>query len=323
MPIRFFHVGSSFLSIFLAALTYTALLIAPSCECRVEDASGKPVINIDDFFQLPADMVEHFPLLQSSENLQKSTAFAHISKDKNTWSTHRSSRSVTIPTAHTELSFFYQNPQTGTVTKVHNSYETVADIVYLEHLHSILHVECDHNSTLSITFNASLSPTAPGLRFGLKRSHFTNYTKISGGQSFFCHSSNVIGTTISRHVIEVTSYAEDEATGFLSSITIETSPALQESLYNTNADIFVNGSFVLIPKTALRLNVNSTRLNWHVYLRKMHDSRKAVQSRTSASLRNSDCGGDGVALQCKFASIKTGFNAEVRYQKSNLFYLQR
>ena len=320
MPTRFSFVRSPFSPLrgLLAFLAFIVLLIAPACECYVEDASSKPAINVNDYFQLPADMVEHYPLLRSSENLQETTAFAHISKDMNTWTTHRTSRSVAIPTAHTELSFLYQNPQTGTITKVYNTYDTVADTVYFEHLHSVLAIECDHNSTLSITYNSSLSPTAPGLRFGLKRSHFTSYTKIAGGQSFFCNSSNAMGAIISRHVTGVTSYSEDETTGFLSSITIQTSRALQETLYNTNADIFVNGSFALIPKNLLRLNTNSTRLNWHEYLRKVHDSREAFMRRTSASLRNTDCGGDGTTLQCKFDSIRTGFNVEVRYQKSTL-----
>ena len=110
---------------------------------------------------IPADMVDHFPLLHNSENLQEATAFAHIVKDNsNSWTLHRTSRSVTIPTAKTELSFFYQNPESGTVTKVYNTYETVADTVYLEYLHSsVLHVECGLNSTLSITFNTSFLTT--------------------------------------------------------------------------------------------------------------------------------------------------------------------
>ncbi len=318
MPTRFSLVGSPCVSRRnLTAILACIILLALASKCQADDATGKPAINVNDYFQIPADMVDHFPLLHSSENLQEANSFAHIVKDNsNSWTLHPTSRSVTIPTAKTELSFFYQNPESGTVTKVYNTYETVADTVYLEHLHSVLHVDCGPNSTLSITFNTSLSSTLSGLRFGLKLKHFTNYTKIAGGQSFLCNSSCAMGATISRHVVAVLSYREDEATGFLSSITMQTSRALQETLYNTNADIFVNGSFALIPKTLLRLNDNSTRLNWHAYLRKVHDSREAFKRRTATSLRNTDCGGDGTTLQCKFGSIQSGYSVEVRYQKS-------
>ena len=289
----------------------------------VHTAVDKPVIDVNDYFQIPADMLDHFPLLHNSEKLQQAAAFAHIIKDQqtNTWTTQRATRSIQIPSVLTELSFLYQNPQTGTITKVLNTYSTIADIVYLEQLHSVLHVECDLNSTLTITYNSSLSKSSSGLRFGLKRVHFTEFTKLFGGQSFFCNSSCTMGSTISRNVLAVISHAEDSETGLLTSITLLTSQASEENMYNTDADFFINGSFALIPKTNLRVNHNSSRLSWQGYLRKVHVARESFRRQSAAKLRNYDCGGDGKVLQCKFGLIKTGFAAEVRYFKSNTFFI--
>jgi hypothetical protein len=282
----------------------------------VHTAVDKPVIDVNDYFQIPADMVDHFPLLHNSEKLQQIAAFAHIIKDQqtNSWTTQQATRSIQIPSVLTELSFLYQNPQTGTITKIHNNYSTVADIVYLEQLHSVLHVECDLNSTLTITYNASLSKSSSGLRFGLKRVHFTEFTKIYGGQSFFCNSSCAMGSKISRNVLAVISHAEDNETGLLTSITLLTSQASEENMYNTDADFFVNGSFALIPKTNLRLNHNSSRLSWQGYLRKVHVARESFRRRSAAKLRNYDFG-------TTFGLIKTGFAAEVRYVNSNTFFI--
>jgi hypothetical protein len=279
-------------------------------------AVDRPVIDVNDYFQIPADMLDHFPLLHNSEKLQQAAAFAHIIKDQqtNTWTTQRATRSIQIPSVLTELSFLYHNPQTGTITKVHNTYSTIADIVYLEQLHSVLHVECDLNSTLTITYNSSLSKSSSGLRFGLKRVHFTEFTKVFGGQSFFCNSSCAMGSTISRNVLAVISHAEDSETGLLTSITLLTSQASEENMYNTDADIFVNGSFALIPKTNLRVNHNSSRLSWRGYLRKVHVARESFRRQSAAKLRNYDFG-------TTFGLIKTGFAAEIRYVKSNTFFI--
>jgi hypothetical protein len=271
-------------------------------------------IDINDYFQIPSDMVEHFPLLHLKEDIQQSTAaFAHITRDSNSWTTHGTAVGVQIPTVHSNISFFFQNPETGTVTKVHNAYSTVADVVYLEHLHSVKHVTCDQNSILTITFNATLSQSTSGLRFGSKRSHFTEYTKVAGGQSFFCQSSCAMGTEISRKVVQVISFTTDPGTEFLSSITIETSSAPPESLYNAVADIFMNGTIALIHKNNMRLNHKSSRLNWHRYVRKVHDSReKFTRLRSQANLRAATCEND---LCTEFGTVGSGYTGEIRFKK--------
>jgi hypothetical protein len=126
-----------------------------------------------------------------------------------------------------------------------------------------------------------------------------------------------MGTVISRNVVDVISYTEDPDTGLLSSITIETSPTPQEMLYQTVADYFMNGTIALIPKTHLRTHSNSSRLNWHAYLRKVHHMSEISRLRSAAKLRASD-------LKCfdndKFCydlgTSAPGFIAEVRLQKS-------
>jgi hypothetical protein len=310
----------------LLAVWACAILLSPAIECHgQETVETKPTIDVDDYFQIPADMVNNFPLIHNVEETQESAAFAQISKeDGNSWTTHSTRRSVTIPTTSTTLSFFYHNRETGTITKVQNSYQTVADTVYLEHLPSVLHVECDHNSTLTITYNTSLPVSPRGLRFGLKRAHFLKYTKVSGGQSFFCNSSCAMGTTISRNVVAVISYSEDHVTGLLSSITVETSPIPKEMLYQTVADYFMNGTIALIPKASLRAHSNSSRLNWHAYLRKVHHMSEISRLRSTPKLRGSDLSCfENNPLFCKNLGtvennfgVTTGFIAEVRYKKS-------
>jgi hypothetical protein len=131
-----------------------------------------------------------------------------------------------------------------------------------------------------------------------------------------------MGSTISRNVLAVVSYSEDSETGYLSSITLQTSQAPEEELFNSEADVFVNGSFALIPKADLQENRNSSRLNWHRYLKKAHDAREYIRRQAAARLRNTDCGGDGSDLQCKFGVKFPGYSAEVRYVKSNSFFCE-
>jgi len=298
--------------LYLLAVLACFILLAPVIVCYGQETVDKSNIDINNYFQLPADMVNNFQLIHNVAHTQESTAFAQISKDGNSWTTHPTRRSVTILTTSTNLSFFYHNLETGTITKVQNTYQTVADTVYLEHLHSVLHVECDHNSTLTITYNTRFPSSSQGMRFGLKRAHFLEHTKVAGGQSFFCKSSCAMGTIISRNVDAVISYSEDPETGFLSSITIETSPLPQEMLFDTVADYFMNGTFALVPKTRLRAHFNSSRLNWHAYLRKVHDMRETFKLRSSAAkLRGVVC--EEIDVMC----YETGLTgAEVRYKKS-------
>jgi hypothetical protein len=298
-------------------------ILSSVLNCYGDIGADKPAININDYFQIPADLIEHFPLLHKSEELQQSTAFAHIVKDPltNSWATKNFSTAIEIPTVSSKVSFSFHNSQTGTITNIQNTFQSVADTVYLEFLQSVLHVECDYNSTLTITYNTSLSPSSSGLKFGLKRGHFTEFTRVAGGEAFLCNQSCAMGSTISRRVLGVVSYAEDAETGYLSSITLKTALAPEEELFNTEADIFVNGSFALIPKANLQANRNSSRLNWHGYLKKAHDARESFRRRSAANLRSYDCGGDGSALQCDFGSIKTGFAAEIRYVKSNACFV--
>jgi hypothetical protein len=294
------------------------IMLAPVLKCQGDATVGNPVIDTNDYFQIPADMVQHFPLLHHTKDIQQSTtAFAHITKDSSSWTTQGSVSTVQIPTVHTNISFSYKNPETGTVTHVQNSYSTVADVVYLEHLDSVEHVTCDQNSILTITFDARLSASSLGLRFGLKRSHYTEYTRVAGGQSFFCQSSCAMGAEISRTVVHVISHTEDPETGFLSSITIQTSAAPQESLYNAVADIFINGTVALVHKNNLKLNHRSNRLNWHGYVRKVHDSReKLTRLRSQAKLRAATCADD---LCTEIGGISIGYAAEIRFTKGTCF----
>ena len=85
-------------------------------------------------------------------------------------------------------------------------------------------------------------------------------------------------------------------------------------MYNTDADIFINGSFALIPKTNLRVYHNSSRLSWRGYLRKVHVARESFRRQSAAKLRSYDVG-------TTFGFIKTGFAAEVRYVNSNTFFI--
>ena len=286
-----------------------AILLSTFFACYGQQTLEQPTIDINDYFQLPADMVNNFDLIRHVEKNQEATAFAQISKNGNSWTTHSERRSVTIPTTTTDLSFSYHNQETGTITKVQNTYRTVADTVYLEHLHSVANVECDRNSRLTITYNTDAPVSSRGLRFGLKRAHFLEYTKVAGGQSFFCPSSCAMGTTISRNVVAVISHTEDPITGLLSSITIETSSAPQELLYHTVADYFINGSFALLPKTRLRVHSNSNRLSWHGYL---NEASKAFKLKsTAAKLRAAACEEDDT-----LCTEISGGKVEVRYKKS-------
>jgi hypothetical protein len=116
----------------LLAVWACAILLSPAIECHGQETVEKSNIDINDYFQFPADMVNNFQLIHNVAQTQESTAFAQISKDGNSWTTHPTRRSVTIPTTSTNLSFFYHNLETGTITKVQNTYQTVADTVYLE-----------------------------------------------------------------------------------------------------------------------------------------------------------------------------------------------
>ena len=301
-----------------AVLACVIFLLSLIMNCHGDDTVSKPAINIDDYYQLPSDFIDHFPLLHYAEEKQESAAFAHITKDEGTWNTHSDLRSVQIPSIRSQLLFSYHNPQTGTITNISNTYQTVADTIYLEYLHSVLHVECgDLDSTITITYNASASSSSQGLRFGLKRSHFTQYTQVSGGQSFYCQSSCAMGTVITRTVSAIVSHTEDSETGFLKSITIQTTPARSESLFNAVADLFMNGTFTLIPKKNLRLNAKSSRLNWHGYVQKVHVARETIRRRSSeAKLRAETCEG---SFCYEIGLVLTGFAAEFRYAKSNAF----
>ena len=288
---------------------FIAISLATACHCGA--IADMPSIDVNDFFQLPADMVAHFPLIHNIEHTQQSTAFAHISKEADSWTAHSARRRVTIPTTSTNLSFFYHNLETGTITKVQNTYETVADTVYLEHIPSVLHVVCDNNSSLTLTFNTSYPFSSRGLKFGLKRGHYLKFTKVSGGHSFFCNSSCIMGNVIARNVLDVISYSEDAATGLLTSITLETSSAPQEAMYQTVADYFINGTFALIPKVLLRTQANSSRLNWHAYLKKVHYMKEDFKVRSAAKLRAATCAeGDVLCYEIGSSGI------EVRYKKS-------
>ncbi len=290
------------------------MVLAQVLQCQGDDSTDKPVIDTNDYFQIPADMIDHFPLLHLTEQNEQTAAFARVIKDSTSWTTRSTPSSIRIPTVNTNLSFFYQNPETGTVTKVHNVFSTVADIVYLEHLESVKHVTCDQNTILTITFNSSLPLSTRGLRFGLKRAHYTTLTKVAGGQSFFCQSSSSMGDIISRSVDEILSHSEDLETGLLSSITIKTSAAPPEILYNAIADIFMNGTVALIPKTSMRVNHNYGRLNWHRYAKKVHSSREeSVRLRSAAKLRAKEC--DTTGLFCKEAgSVGIGYGIGLKYE---------
>jgi hypothetical protein len=305
------HPGTSIRSA-AAEVLACAILLSTVFACCGQQTLEQPTIDINDYFQLPADMVNNFDLIRHVEKNQEATTFARITKNGKSWTTHSERRSVTIPTTTTDLSFFYHNLETGTITKVKDTYQTVADTVYLEHLHSVAHVECDHNSRLTITYNTDVPVSSRGLRFGLKRAHFLEYTKVAGGQSFFCPSSCAMGTTISRNVVAVISHSEDPISGLLSSITIETSMAPKELMYHTVADYFINGSFALLPKNRLFLHSKSNRLSWHGYLRKANDASKAFKLKsTEAKLRAEDC--KEVDVLCTEIS---GGKVEVRYKKS-------
>jgi hypothetical protein len=302
---------------FLACVIFLLSLIM---HCQGEDTVGKPTINMDDYIQIPTDFFDHFPLLHYVEEKQESTSFAHITKDAGDWNTHSDLRSVDIPSVRAQLSFSYHNPQTGTITSISNTYQTVADTVYLEYLHSVSHVECgDLDSAITITYNASMSSLSQGLRFGLKRSHFTQFTKVSGGQSFFCKSSCAMGTVILRTVSAVVSHTEDSETGFLTSITIQTIPARPESLFNAVADLFMNGTFAVIPKKNLKLNGKSSRLSWHGYVKSVHVARETIRRRSAgAKLRAETCDPDPEFCY-EFGTKEPGYAIEFRYAKSNAF----
>jgi len=289
------------------------LVFAPVLQCHGDHSIDKPVIDTNDYFQIPADMINHFPLLHLTEQNEQTTAFARVIKDSNSWTTRSTPTSIQIPTVSTNLSFFYQNPETGTVTKFHNVFSTVADIVYLEHLESVQHVTCDQNTILTLTFNSSLSLSTRGLKFGLKRAHYTTLTKVAGGQSFFCQSSCSMGDVISRSVEEVLSHSEDPESGFLSSITIKTSAAPLEILYSSMSDIFINGTIALIPKTNMRVNQNHGRLSWHRYAKKVHHSREEfVRLRSAAKLRAATC--DDANMFC-YGSVGNGYAVGFKYAK--------
>jgi hypothetical protein len=301
-----------------ALLACVIFLLSLVMHCQGEDTVGKPTINMDDYIQIPTDFFDHFPLLHYVEEKEASTAFAHITKDAGTWNTHSDLRSVDIPSVRAQLSFSYHNPHTGTITSISNTYQTVADTVYLEYLHSVSHVECgDLDSTITITYNASMSSSTQGLRFGLKRSHFTQFTKVSGGQSFFCKSSCAMGTVILRSVSAVVSHTEDSETGFLTSITIQTIAARPESLFNAVADLFMNGTFAVVPKKNLKLNGKSSRLNWHGYVKSVHVARETIRRRSAgAKLRAETCVGD---FCYEIGVAAPGYAMEFRYAKSNAF----
>ena len=283
------------------------MILAPVLQCQGDASVDKPAIDTKDYFQLPADMIDHFPLLHFTQQNVQAKAYAHVIKDSNSWTTLRDPATIQIPTVNTNINFLYENPETGTITKVHNVYSTVADIVYLEHLESVKHVTCDQGSTLTITFDSSLSPSTRGLKFGLKRAHYTTFTQVAGGQSFFCQSSCSMGDVISRSVVNVISHSEDLQTGYLSSITIQTSAAPLESMYNAIANIFMNGTIALIPKTSMRLNQNSGRLNWHGFAKKVHLSReesKKAKLRSCNSDKTFCSGGVGVGWGIGFKYVK-------------------
>ena len=294
------------------------VVIAPVLQCQGALSVDKPVIDTNDYFQIPADMIDHFPLVHHTEQNEQSTTFARVIKDSNSWTTQSTPTSILIPTVNTNLSFFYQNSETGTVTKVYNVYSTVADIVYLEHLESVIDVTCDQNSLLTLIFNSSVSAsTQKKLKFGLKRAHYTTSTKIAGGQSFYCQASCSMGDIISRSVEEVISHTENPETGFLSSITIKTSAAPTEMLYNAVADIFMNGTVALIPKTSLRVNHNRGRLSWHRYAKRVHHSREeSIRLRSAAKLRDKVCKDDGKFC---YGTVGNGYAIGIIYEKGTCY----
>ncbi len=129
-----------------------------------------------------------------------------------------------------------------------------------------------------------------------------------------------MGTEISRNVVQVLSHIEDPDTGLLSSITIQTSAAPQESLYNAVANIFMNGTVALIHKDNLRLNGKSSRFNWHGYVKKVHDSREQfIRLQSQAKLRAATCQND---LCTEFGGVGTGYAAEIRFSKGTFCFVE-
>jgi hypothetical protein len=169
-----------------------------------------------------------------------------------------------------------------------------------------------------LIFNSSVSAsTQKKLKFGLKRAHYTTSTKIAGGQSFYCQASCSMGDIISRSVEEVISHTENPETGFLSSITIKTSAAPSEMLYNSVADIFMNGTVALIPKTSLRVNHNRGRLSWHRYAKRVHHSREeSIRHRSAAKLREKKCEDDGKFC---YGSVGAGYAIGIIYEKGTRY----
>ncbi len=122
-----------------------------------------------------------------------------------------------------------------------------------------------------------------------------------------------MGDVISRSVEEVISHSEDPETGFLSSITIKTSAAPMEMLYNAVADIFMNGTIALIPKTSMRVNHNHGRLSWHRYAKKVHYSREeSIRLRSAAKLRDKECKDEGKFC---YGVVGNGYAVGIIYEK--------
>ena len=57
------------------------MMLSPVVVCYGEENSEKPFIDIHDYFQLPADMVNNFPLIHSGENHPR--IIHHLVKDEN------------------------------------------------------------------------------------------------------------------------------------------------------------------------------------------------------------------------------------------------
>jgi hypothetical protein len=251
---------------------------------RASGSEPVKLINTDDYFQVPADLFVHqHALVRHSEEIRSFRRLAHRIKASSGWKTVQNAELVPVDLKNVSDYFFYHSPETGAVTNISSIYQTVSDTVYFDQVPSITSVACN-DSVISVQFNVSVRQDVfnKRLSFGSKCAHYAPGIRVTGGHSFFCHSSSDTANLFFRRVESVLACFDDEATGRASVLRLNTADADPLTFYDSVSDFSLNGSMALIPKRLFR---SRSRVDFFQLSRQMWKER---QMAAQANLRGCD-----------------------------------
>jgi hypothetical protein len=225
------------------------LIVTPGASDHASQQAVSDSINVDEYFQIPADLFLHqHSLARHSQHIQSSQQLAHRIKTGNGWKTSSDAQLATIDQQIVFDSFFYHNSQTGAVSNITAAFETVSDTIYFDQILSAQSVSCD-GDLISVKFDPSIlnSPPNDSLTFGTKCAHYASNIRVTGGNAFFCSTPSDSTALFFRRITSVISCVEDPDAGRTASIKLITADSNPLSFYNSISDYNLNGSMALIP----------------------------------------------------------------------------